>query len=242
MNKRHLLLKICKIVCIMDIKKLSIILEDIKRIDRSLYMNIVLLARHQSMEEDMQLFYNTCKLLMIRFEGVRKKVYDDKTGKFYDLCSLNSGKPTIGIGCNLSVYGPIIHKIINKDSCILKEILSGKYILSENEICALFSQCYQDSIYRLKKVFCNESILNLPKLVSLILFSLSFNGGYKMIRPGTTVWHIMKAYSIYPNRNKLVKDFMDLLFNLSKSAQNKGLARRRLEECAIFSLLSTDMN
>ncbi len=221
-------------------KHLDKLLEKLCLHSLDLYENLVTLT---DTSQNKDIFYLSFKKLMIMFEGIRHVVYDDKTGKSYDIKN-PVGNPTIGIGCNLRFYGKLLPQIIGRknEPRLLDLILHKKYRLSDDEINLLFIFCMNESLTRLNSIYGRDKILKLPSLITIVLLSLSFNSGRKFITNASTLINGINIYKIvnqYFNNldlNSLVKKTISILLSIKHPKNLPGLTYRRNMEAAIISL------
>lgn len=112
--------------------------------------------------EDTKLTFDDIFTFIKDHEGYRHKVYNDSLGI-----------PTIGIGFNLT--RPDAKKILNQVGVNYEHILSGKTVLTDEQIKEIFkitlSIAYKDS----KSWITNFD--GLPKNIKLAILDLSFNMG-----------------------------------------------------------------
>lgn len=217
--------------------KLQDIFHNLNKMNIDLYEKLIYLLDIRLDNDNIKSqydFYDCSKNLMIHFEGIRKKIYDDKTGKNTHL--LLKGNPTIGIGFNLNVYRKYLDKILNKKG-IAALILKGQYTLSDDEVNLLYTFSFRDHISLLKLHYGNH-IFKLSAPTILVLFSLSFNCGKKLIGKSTMIYNIINQY-FNKHFNCVVlyeKIIAILLKNSTYYSKNlRGLERRRIMEAAILA-------
>lgn len=172
------------------------------------------------------------KELMIYFEGYKKSVYDDATGLAPKIKGKFKGCPTIGIGCNLKIYGKFLPEILNKKKEIIEEIYLGKYILSDLEVHALFMFCVQEHAQNLYLRF--NSIYfdlwgDLSPSLQLIISCLYFNSGNALIGRNSELYALL-------HNGKPTIEIIAHLFKIAKNQKYQGLKIRRYIEGIILWL------
>jgi len=180
-----------------------------------------------------EVFLATLKTFLISQEGIRYSVYDDRTGTCPKIPGQFRGAPTIGIGCNLNVYGKFIPKILNKDKAILSQIINGIYKLNCSEVDKIFKFCIEDHIRNINSVYKNWTRLSI--IQKIVLVSLSFNLGTSRLQNNQNFHIPLKKYiEICPNINK-----KSLLLSIAEgilSFNNNLVKDRRLLEASLFAI------
>lgn len=155
--------------------------------------------------------------LIKRHEGCTNKVYID-----------TRGKPTIGIGFNLSKNGA--RKMIESVGADYDKILAGKQTLSEDQIKILFNNDMKSAVKSARSVVSNFD--SLPQKAQAILIDMAFNLGteglskFKNMRAALEVNNYNRAayemkdsdwYTQVGNRSKeLIKMMQSLAYNEEK--------------------------
>jgi GH24 family phage-related lysozyme (muramidase) len=123
-------------------------------------------------------------------EGYKNNVYKDSLGK-----------PTIGIGFNLT--RPDARNIIQQIGGNYDKILSGETSLSDKQVKDLFeitiSIAYKDA----QKYLPN--LMNMPKNIKLAIIDMAFNMGY----PRLSQFKNTKEYIISGNYNKAAEEILN---------------------------------
>jgi len=158
-----------------------------------------------------------------REEGIRRRAYDDATGKPITPGSAVSGNPTVGIGFNLNRPDApkVLQSLFGYSDQDVQALKTGQKQLSPIEVRKLFDHTAQEAESIISNKFKNVP-LNDNQRIALV--SLAFNNP-ALIGPKLT-----QAIS----EGNFEGAIQEILHN-SNRKKHKGIARRRYREAHLFS-------
>lgn len=136
-------------------------------------------------------------------EGYRPQVYKDSVGK-----------PTIGIGFNLT--RPDARALIKQVGADYDQVLTGKQLLNDKQINTLFELSLRTAYKDAEKFI--PDLFNQPRNVKLALIDLAFNLGYDRL----SKFKNTKAHLIAGDYNKAANELMNSKWagQVKRRAQN----------------------
>lgn len=156
-------------------------------------------------------------------EAIRRRAYDDATGKYMAPGAQKKGNVTVGIGFNMdrADAGDVMSKALGFDDATFQSVYSGQRMLSELEVRKLFDYTASEAENIVNRKVGDASLKEHQRLA---LVSLAFNSPSLI---GPKIVEALKA-------GKLTDAMQEILFNSNRRG-HLGLARRRYREAHMFN-------